>query len=62
MLQGRTFSNLKENQDIVYIFKNNKIEPVIITKGLSDMNFIEITDGLKRGDKVITQFIGGDKR
>lgn len=62
MIGDKTFSNLKENQDIVYIFKDDKVQPIVITKGLSDMDFIEITDGLKKGDKVITQYIGGPKK
>ena len=61
MLDGKTFKRLKEDQDIVYIFKNKKLEPVVITKGLTDTNFIEIVDGLEKGDKVITQYLGGKK-
>ena len=53
---------LRNNQDIVYVFRNEKVQPIVITKGLSDMNFIEIIDGLKKGDKVITQYIGGFKK
>lgn len=62
ILEGKTFSNLKDNQDIVYVLRNNKVEPIIITKGLSDMNFIEIVDGLNINDKVITQYLGGNKK
>lgn len=62
IIDKKTFSHLKDNQEIVYMFKNKKLQPVIITKGLTDMNYIEITDGLQKGDKIVTQFLGNGTR
>ena len=53
--------DLNLNQDIVYIFKNKTVQPVIITKGLSDVSNVEIIDGLKEGDKIIVEQINNFK-
>lgn len=48
-------SDLSANQAVVYHFKNKKMEPVIIEKGLADLSLIEIKSGLKEGDSVILE-------
>ncbi|MBR6231922.1 MAG: efflux RND transporter periplasmic adaptor subunit [Alphaproteobacteria bacterium] len=48
-------SDLSSNQAVVYHFKNKKMEPVIIEKGLADLSLIEIKSGLKEGDSVILE-------
>lgn len=53
--QVRNIDGLGKNQDIVYVFRDKKIEPVVITKGLSEVSGFEIIDGLKEGDEVIIE-------
>jgi predicted CoA-binding protein len=48
-------SDIKDNQDIVYLFEKGKIVPRIITKGISDMTNIEIKEGLSLGEEVIIE-------
>ena len=59
--QVGSIKDLNLNQDIVYIFKNKTVQPVIITKGLSDVSNVEIIDGLKEGDKIIVEQINNFK-
>lgn len=47
---------LAPNQAIVYQFKDGKVIPVVIQKGLSDMSYFKVESGLKEGDKVISEF------
>lgn len=51
-------------QAVVYQFTNGKVEPHVFTKGLSDVSYVEVVDGLKEGDQIISEFIqkGGKKR
>jgi HlyD family secretion protein len=49
--------DLKSGEGVVYQFKNGKVVPVVFTKGLTDTSWIEVQEGLKAGDKVITEFI-----
>lgn len=53
-----SINNLELNQDIAYVFKDKKVKPVIITKGLNDVSNVEIIDGLEEGDEVIIEYIG----
>lgn len=55
---------VEPNQAVVYQFAGGKVKPVVFTKGLSDVSYVEIADGLKEGDEVIGEFIqrGGKKR
>ncbi len=53
----KKIDNIKENQDIVYLFESNTIIPQVVTKGLSDMTNIEIKEGLSLGQKVIIEAI-----
>ncbi len=55
---------LQPNEAMVYQFKNGQVVPTVFTKGLADTSWIEVTGGLKEGDRVITEFIqgGGKKR
>ena len=48
-------SDLASNQAVVYHFRNKKMEPVVIEKGLADLSLIEIKSGLKEGDSVILE-------
>lgn len=49
--------DLKTTEAVVYQFKNGKVVPVVFVKGLTDTSWIEIQEGLKAGDQVITEFI-----
>ncbi len=51
----KKIKDIKENQDVVYLFEKGKIVPRIITKGLSDMTNIEIKEGLSLGEEVIVE-------
>ena len=51
----KTIADIKDNQDIVYLFEKGKIVPRIITKGISDMTNIEIKEGLSLGEEVIIE-------
>lgn len=52
------------NQGVVYQFQNGKVIPHLFTKGLSDVSYVEVVEGLKQGDQIIGEFIqsGGKKR
>ena len=58
----KKIDDIKENQDVVYLFEDNKIVPKIITKGLSDMTNIEIKEGLSLGQKVIIEAVEPRRR
>lgn len=51
----KKIEDIAENQDVVYLFENGKIQPRIVTKGLSDMTNIAIIEGLKEGESVIVE-------
>ena len=46
---------------VVYIFKDKTVQPVVITKGLSDVSNVEILDGLKVGDEIIIEQVSNFK-
>ena len=48
-------SDLTPTQAVVYHFKNKKMEPIVIEKGLADLSLIEVKSGLKEGDSVILE-------
>lgn len=54
--------DMLKNEDVVYQFKNGRLHPIVITKGISDMANIEIKSGLKEGDQVILEATGGKRR
>ncbi|MBR5154155.1 MAG: efflux RND transporter periplasmic adaptor subunit [Alphaproteobacteria bacterium] len=56
-MKVKKVENIKENQNIIYLFKDGQIVPQVITKGISDMTNIEIKDGLTLGQKVIIEAI-----
>ena len=53
--------DILKNEDVVYQFKNGRLHPIVITKGISDMKSIEIKEGLNVGDQVIME-ASGSKR
>lgn len=55
---------LSPTQAMVYRLEKGKLKPVIFEKGLADTSWIEVKDGIKEGEEVITEFIqnGGKKR
>ncbi len=54
---------LKQNEAMAYRFEKGQVVPVVFQKGLSDTSWVEIKDGLKEGDEVITEYIQrGGKR
>lgn len=54
--------DMMQNEDVVYQFKNGRLHPVIIKKGISDMTNIEIESGLNVGDQVILEVTGSKRR
>ncbi len=50
------------DQAVLYQFKNGRIVPVVVQKGLSDMSSIEIVQGLNEGDKVILEAFGKKRK
>jgi HlyD family secretion protein len=46
--------NDNKPKEIVFIVKNGKAKSINVKTGLSDDNFIEIKEGLKSGEEVIT--------
>ncbi len=54
--------DMLKNEDVVYQFKNGRLHPIIITKGISDMANIEIKSGLNVGDQVILEASGNKRR
>ena len=51
-----------KNEEIVYQFENGHLVPKVIVKGLTDMTNMEIQSGLKVGDSVILEAVGGGRR
>ena len=57
-----TITDLGENQEVVYQFKDNKVIPVIIDKGVSSTTYFEVLKGLKEGDEVIIDMLNKKKK
>lgn len=51
----KKIEDIKDNQDIIYLFENGKVVPKVILKGISDMTNVEIKSGLTLGQKVIIE-------
>lgn len=45
----------KNNEAMVYCFKNQRLVPVVVTKGVSSDDYVEVKSGLKLGDQVIAE-------
>ncbi len=45
------------NQSVVYQLKEDKIVPIVFTRGIMDASYVEVIDGLKEGDAFITEHI-----
>ncbi len=56
-MDGQRPMNLKATQAVVYTFENGQIKPHVIELGLSDVMYAEVIDGVKEGDKLISEFI-----
>ncbi len=54
--------DMTKNEDVVYQFKNGRLHPIVIKKGISDMTNIEIESGLNVGDQVILEVTGSKRR
>ncbi|MBO7484346.1 MAG: efflux RND transporter periplasmic adaptor subunit [Alphaproteobacteria bacterium] len=54
-METQKIADLQPTQAVVYRFKDKKLEPVVIEKGLADLSNIEIKSGLKEGDSVILE-------
>ena len=53
--------DLSASETIVYLLKEDKIEPVVIKKGLSDMDYTEILTPLDEKIKIISEYISQKK-
>lgn len=51
----KKIDNLQENQVVLYKIEDDRILPVIVTRGLSDMSFVEIKKGVNLGDAFILE-------
>jgi len=54
--------DIMKNEDVVYQFKDGRLKPIVITKGISDMANVEIKSGLNVGDQVILEASSGRRR
>ncbi len=54
--------DMLKNEDVVYQFKNGRLHPIVVTKGISDMANIEIKAGLQEGEQVILEASSGKRR
>lgn len=56
--EKREFLQKNENFTVLYVLRNNnKIEPVIVEKGLSDSKYTEIKcKAIKKGDKIVSNY------
>ena len=61
-MEVKKVDDLGKNQTLVYRLKGNKMEPVVIEKGLSDLTLVEVKSGLEEGDKVVLEAKGGRRR
>lgn len=52
------------NQGLVYQLKGDAVVPVVFTRGISDISYVEVKDGLKPGDEIIGEYLqkSGRKR
>jgi HlyD family secretion protein len=41
-------------EEVVFVIGKDKIEKRVVTTGIQDINNIEITSGLKEGEKIVT--------
>lgn len=48
-------------QAIVYQFISGRVVPKIFERGMSDVSYVEIKEGLKEGDSVISEYLPKDK-
>lgn len=55
MIEGNKTFDLKPNEVLVYQFKKGHIVPKVIVKGLSDMQRVEVVEGLTEGEKIISE-------
>ena len=58
-MDGERPRNLKASQAIIYTFDAEKgmIKPHVIDLGLADVIYTEVIDGVKEGERVISEFI-----
>lgn len=55
--------DLRPNQAMIYQYDKGMLKPIVFTKGISDASYMEVIDGLKEGETVITEYIQrGGKR
>ncbi len=47
-------SRRRKPQEVVFVVKNDRVKMVDVTTSISDDEYIEITSGLKEGDKVVS--------
>ena len=53
--ENATDETAGELQEVVYIIKADKtVEKRVVTTGIQDFNYFEITAGLKEGEQVVT--------
>ena len=62
-MEGERPRNLKSTQAVVYTFDAQKglIKPNVIELGLIDVMYAEVVDGIKEGEKIISEFIVNEK-
>ncbi len=58
----KKIDDLQKDEIVLYQIKDNKIIPLIVQKGLSNLTSMEIKNGLKLGDEIILQSKGSRRR
>ena len=63
-MDGQRPKNLKGNEAVVYTFdeETGKIKPHLIELGLTDVVHAEVVNGLKEGDRLISEYITDEKQ
>lgn len=55
MQDNNNLSSSDELEEVVFVLqKDGKVKRTVVTTGIQDINYIEITSGLKEGDEVVT--------
>jgi HlyD family secretion protein len=54
-LKKDTANNSNDLVEVVFVIgKDNKVKPIVVTTDIQDVNYIQITSGLKAGDMAVT--------
>ncbi len=57
-ISGSVERTIQPDEAVVYQYKEGKLVPVIIRKGIADMVYTEILSGLNENDEIVSELIG----